>query len=108
MQPGAPYAPSKIDPVRARDEVPPQKACDDVIAAAFPNPETYQPVGGRTPELARCCGEKVVKERYDPQCCNAIDWEAKNQDVNRACSPWGPPVPPPMVRRPRSPGSRLV
>ena len=99
MQPGAPYAPSKIDPP---PPVPPQKACDDVIASAFPNRETWQPVGGRTPELARCCGEKVVKQRYDPQCCTAIDWEAKNEDVNRACSPWGPPVPPRMAWRPTS------
>jgi hypothetical protein len=91
---------------------PPPPNCEQVIAAAFPTegdyPGTKQNVSS---EVEACCAERLVEtsgmmeHRWD--CCANTGSETPSQDINLACTPWGPPVPPSMGRR-REPSRDLA
>jgi hypothetical protein len=82
----------------APDATPPD--CNALVAAAFPTegnyPGTKQDVGA---EVEACCvkllasTDGVMTHRWD--CCANLP---KDANVGIACTPWGPPVPPPMRR----------
>jgi hypothetical protein len=78
--------------------------CEQVINAAFPTEGNYpgekQSV---SVQVQTCCAEALASEtgwmmehRWD--CCANLPADA-GQNLNIACTPWGPPVPPSMKNR---------
>lgn len=75
-------------------------------AAKGERPSSSPPTMPRpTPALMACCRAELSKDRtlgaHYVTCCNANRWASETlkeggEDLDRACSPWGPPVPPPM------------
>jgi hypothetical protein len=82
----------------------PKLSCDQVVNAAFPTEGDYPGVKKSvSAEVQTCCVELlgdhdggVSTHRWD--CCANLPADA-SQDVQIACTPWGPPVPPAMRRR---------
>jgi hypothetical protein len=94
-------------------------SCDSVLASTFGSPawKDWNPWGWNEPtpepvseEVTACCKEHVgsidltSSETYRWECCGVLDFGRGANDTNlqMACTPWGPPVPPAM--RPRSLG----
>lgn len=82
----------------------PKLSCEQVVNAAFPTEGNY-PGEKQTVSTAvqTCCVELLEKSqgalashRWD--CCANLPADA-GQNINIACTPWGPPVPPSMKRR---------
>jgi hypothetical protein len=80
--------------------------CDQAINAAFPTegqyPGTKQSV---SVQVQTCCAEMLAADdswmsthRWD--CCANLPADA-GQNLQIACTPWGPPVPPAMKNRAR-------
>ena len=80
---------------------PPPPTCDQVLNSAFPTegqyPGTKQSVSA---QVQTCCVEMLTSDtgwmsthRWD--CCANLP-ENPGQNLNIACTPWGPPVPPSM------------
>jgi hypothetical protein len=87
-----------------------KQSCDQVLASAFPDaggwvsPSDPQPAV--SDDVKACCTEQLLSTqetwelKYRWQCCGVLDsWNNPNQQIAMACTPWGPPVPPPMKRR---------
>lgn len=79
-------------------------SCDAVVAGAFPEEGDYP--GAKkdvSADVQRCCAElleahekggtRMLRHRWD--CCANVE-SAKSSHLGIACTPWGPPVPPPM------------
>jgi hypothetical protein len=79
--------------------------CTDLVKASFPAEGNYpgQAVASISPAVKQCCTELLIKNgsqtehRWDC-CANRNNAGASEQNVNIACTPWGPPVPPAMKR----------
>lgn len=85
----------------------PKLSCEQVVNAAFPTDGNYPGVKQSvSAEVQTCCVEllapsdggvpMLAEHRWD--CCANLPADA-GQQVNIACTPWGPPVPPAMKRR---------
>ena len=81
----------------------PKRSCDQVVNAAFPTEGDYPGVKQSvSAEVQSCCVELLggasglATHRWD--CCANLPADA-GQQINIACTPWGPPVPPAMKRR---------
>jgi hypothetical protein len=81
----------------------PKLSCDQVVNAAFPTEGDYPGVKQSVAaEVQACCVELLggptglATHRWD--CCANLPADA-GQEINIACTPWGPPVPPVMRRR---------
>ncbi|MBX3186439.1 MAG: hypothetical protein KF819_05455 [Labilithrix sp.] len=87
------------------------KSCEQIVDAAFPTEGDYPGVKQDvSTEVQACCVELLTKSmgmmdahRWD--CCANVDRSTASQEVNMACTPWGPPVPPAMrkTKRPTPP-----
>jgi hypothetical protein len=87
-----------------KDAGAPKLTCEQVVNAAFPTEGDYP--GAKqsvSVEVQTCCVELLEKSqgalaehRWD--CCANLPADA-GQNINIACTPWGPPVPPQMKRR---------
>lgn len=104
----------KKEPPCHEDAAKPEKpSCDAVLVSAFADagPDDFvwnDPSNPRPPvsaEVKACCEEKLTAETatwnipYRWSCCAAIDNGIGNPKIGTACTPWGPPVPPSMMRR---------
>lgn len=79
-------------------------ACDELIASTFGDggawPTRGEPV---SPDVKACCSDAIqdtqpngtIGSPYHWQCCIVLDLAS---ELNSACTPWGPPVPPAMLR----------
>lgn len=93
----------------------PKLSCDQVVNAAFPTEGNYPGVKQSvSAEVQSCCVELLSDHdgglpahRWD--CCANLPADA-GQQINIACTPWGPPVPPAMRRRvlPSTPSLQAV
>ena len=79
--------------------------CDDLVKAAFPTVGNYpgEAVASISPAVKQCCTDLLVAKGAEIQnrwdcCANRNSAGANEQNVNIACTPWGPPVPPAMKR----------
>jgi hypothetical protein len=89
-----------------KDAGAPKLTCEQVVNAAFPVESEYPGAKQNVSvEVQTCCVELLEKSqgsladhRWD--CCANLPADA-GQNINIACTPWGPPVPPQMKRRPR-------
>jgi hypothetical protein len=81
------------------------KSCEAVIAAGFPgvDPDAYvwEAKTGAPEDLKACCADKLIETSgqmpYRFHCCTVIDpAQDPGLQLGAACTPWGPPVPPPM------------
>ena len=76
--------------------------CDDIINAAFPEVGNYPGKKIKvSTNVTSCCEHQLVEKgagtehRWD--CCGVVT--STDQNINIACTPWGPPVPPAMKPR---------
>ncbi len=89
---------------KAKDAGAPKLSCEQVVASAFPTEGDYP--GAKKPVSASvqtCCAELLTKsqgslEAHRWDCCANLPADA-GQQLGMACTPWGPPVPPRMLRR---------
>lgn len=89
----------------------PSPSCDVLLAEAFGDGNTGPIPGDPVSQDLKACCSDVIKEsvestdptfraEYHWDCCAVTNWGADlDFDVGFACTPWGPPVPPPMIRR---------
>jgi hypothetical protein len=72
------------------------RTCDAILDEAFPkDASSLKPA---TAEVRACCGDEItlpMNKKHAWDCCN-VGAESKRPDAARACSPWGPPMPPAM------------
>lgn len=78
----------------------PEFDCTALLDKTFTTPDKYPGENkGVAPEVQRCCekallaSEGMTKHRWN--CCANLDKHSK-PNVGIACTPWGPPMPPPM------------
>jgi hypothetical protein len=84
-----------------KDASVPKLTCEQVVNAAFPTEGDYPGAKQNVSvEVQTCCVELLDKSqgvlanhRWD--CCANLPADA-GQNINIACTPWGPPVPPKM------------
>jgi hypothetical protein len=87
------------------------KSCKEVVASAFPDAGWVNPGEGSIvgDDVKACCTELLTAGDFPdfPErwaCCSAVDaFGAGGQNLGIACTPWGPPVPPAMRRKPTKP-----
>jgi len=87
----------------AKAEPTPPMSCEALVDVAFPVPSEY-PGQKRdvNEEVRTCCTQLVLagtdaEHRWD--CCANAAEGALQQEVQGACTPWGPPMPPAMPGR---------
>jgi hypothetical protein len=78
------------------------KSCETVIASAFTKEGDYP--GEKkvvSSEVQQCCEKQLLSTRgqmaHRWDCCANV--AQTNKDVQMACTPWGPPVPPSIAWR---------
>jgi hypothetical protein len=77
--------------------------CDHLVKAAFPTHQNYPGQAVQTSNEVKACCTEILKTNgaqteYRWECCANRAGAQNDQDVNIACTPWGPPVPPAMKR----------
>jgi hypothetical protein len=91
-----------------------EACCEGLLATAFPNGNFQARVTDASAEVSACC--QVIAEKVDrqsqnqgwaedagtftwprTQCCSILGWPG-----SLACTPWGPPTPPPSNWRARA------
>ena len=88
------------------------RSCKEVVASAFPDAGWVSP-GEGTPvsdQVKACCTELLTTNEFDAfaerwACCDAVGAFSGGgpPGIGMACTPWGPPVPPAMRRKPTKP-----
>ena len=105
-----------VGPPLSLSATPSHEPCSVIVDRFFPGEDDYQPEKHITapPDVERCClvalrhqtteattpdpAGPLIFNRHRWACCTAVD-NPKNSGLGSACTPWGPPVPPPMRRR---------
>ena len=114
----APAAPAEpIDPPLSTDATPVRPepdtlasgapevpmSCEALVDVAFPVPSEYPGQKRDVNEEVRTCCTQLVLANTDAEhrwdCCANAAEGALQQEVGRACTPWGPPMPPAMPGR---------
>jgi hypothetical protein len=100
--PKTPTAPIETAPAPATTSHGPV-SCDSAIESVFAESTGEYPGLKKklTTDVETCCRKALRAEgesgggdfKHHWDCCNSMD----NHDEGRSCTPWGPPVPPPMA-----------
>lgn len=89
--------------VHAKAEPSVPMSCEALVDVAFPVPSEYPGEKRDVNEEVRTCCTQLVLGHTDAEhrwdCCANAAEGALQQEVQRACTPWGPPMPPAMPGR---------